>query len=316
MAVRAGGVAGVITLDCIVAGEIYLDLTMSGFHTWPEPGTEAFATDFFREIGGGTSITACGLAKLGSRTAAFGLVGNEWGQWVVARLKENGVDTSSIGCVPEEPTGFTVVASMPADRAFLSYGGANRCLPALLEEAARSNSFVGARHVHLACAPALSGARELLAAMHRDGCTVSIDVGWHVKWLSDPRSVALLSDVDLFFPNEVEARLMTGEDDPAKALEYFREVGARAVALKLGAGGAALLWEGQIYRVGRHAVETRDTTGAGDCFDAGFLHYWFQGEPPEVCLRAGNICGAVSTEAYGAITPFPTVERLKQEMAG
>ena len=300
--------------DFIVAGEIYLDLTMAGFKTWPKPGMESFAEEFFREIGGGTSITACGLAKLGSRTAVLGLVGSEWGQWVVARMKESGVDTAGVGCVLEEPTGFTVVATTPEDRAFLSYGGANRKLPALLEEAMRTNQFIGARHVHLACAPPLASAGELIAAIHRDGCTVSVDVGWHEEWLSDPRAKALLPEIDWFFPNEVEARFMTGEAEPDQALAWFRKAGARGVALKLGPAGAALLEDGRVYRVDRHPVTPRDTTGAGDSFDAGFLHYWIEGEVPEACLRAGNICGAVSTEGYGAIGAFPTLERLKKEM--
>jgi sugar/nucleoside kinase (ribokinase family) len=82
--------------------------------------------------------------------------------------------------------------------------------------------------------------------------------------------------------------------------------------LKLGARGAALLWDGRILYEPPLPVTPRDTTGAGDCFDAGFLHAYLRCEPPQKCLRVANICGALSTEAYGGIEGFPTPERLHQ----
>jgi sugar/nucleoside kinase (ribokinase family) len=62
------------------------------------------------------------------------------------------------------------------------------------------------------------------------------------------------------------------------------------------------------------AVTPVDTTGAGDCFNAGFLHAWLTGYAPGDCLRAANICGALSTESYGGIEGFPSQERFQREM--
>ena len=53
------------------------------------------------------------------------------------------------------------------------------------------------------------------------------------------------------------------------------------------------------------------TTGAGDSFDAGFLHAWLKGKRPEESLRTANICGALSTEKHGGISGFPDTARLK-----
>jgi sugar/nucleoside kinase (ribokinase family) len=64
-------------IEVVVAGELYADLIMGGFDFWPQPGQEAFAKEFRREIGGGAAITACGLATLGSATALFGIVGSD-----------------------------------------------------------------------------------------------------------------------------------------------------------------------------------------------------------------------------------------------
>ena len=78
--------------------------------------------------------------------------------------------------------------------------------------------------------------------------------------------------VDLFFPNAVEAARMTGEREPETMLRAFQSAGARAVVLKMGERGAAMLVENRLLHLAAPRVNTVETTGAGDCFDAGFLY--------------------------------------------
>jgi ribokinase len=302
------------TLDVIVGGDLFVDLIFSGFPCWPQPGTEAFAREFHRDVGGGAAISACGLARLGSRTAILGAVGHDSGQWVAERLNSAGVSTSQLRFEPVEPTAITVAISTPEERTFLTYHGTNSCFPAMLRAAVSSGQLANARHIHLAWAPDLDTGAALLAAIRGEGCTISLDAGWHEEWLADPRSIALLPLIDIFFPNEVEARRMTGEVDYERMLRRLASAGARRVALKLGPDGAAMLWDGDIMRVKPCPVRPIDTTGAGDCFNAGFLHFWLRGEAPLTCLRAGNFCGGASTEAHGGINGFPDRERVKLEL--
>jgi len=139
----------VITIDALVAGEMYVDLILGGFEYWPQPGHEAFAREFRRDIGGGASITAAGLATLGSTTGIFGIVGTDHHPWIVRRLEERGVDTTDLQTHPEEPTAITVAVSTPEDRAFFTYLGANQHFYGVLEEAAKVRHFKRARHIHL-----------------------------------------------------------------------------------------------------------------------------------------------------------------------
>jgi len=298
-----------MSVDVLVAGELYVDLILSGFDSWPEPGQEAFAREFRREIGGGAAITACGLAALGTRTGVFGIVGSDHYNWIANRFRERGVDTELLLRHESEPTGFTVAVSTPRDRAFFTYLGANRDFAARLARQA-----LPARHLHLGFAPPWNNAGELFHAIHASGCTISIDAGWHEDWLADARALETLRHVDLFFPNETEAARLTGQTDPDRMLRRFREAGLPGVALKLGAGGAALLLAGEQYRANPLNVNVIDTTGAGDCFDAGFLHAWTHGRAPQDCLRIANICGALSCEAYGGLAGFPTRPRLEHEL--
>ena len=299
-------------VEVVVAGDIFVDLILGGFTSWPEPGTEVFARNYRREVGGGAAITACGMARLGSRTSVLAVVGRDTGDWVSQRLASCGVDAGLLRFDEAEPTAVSVGVSTAEDRTFLTYQGANSGFPAALAEAATNGSLASIRHLHLGWAPILDSADELLAAIKQNGCTVSLDTGWHEDWLSDPRASKLLRQIDLFFPNEAEAARMTGERGMERLLAAYEESGVRRVALKRGRAGAALLWDGEILQAPALPVVAVDTIGAGDCFNAGFLHYWLQGESPLTCLRAGNICGAASTEGYGGVEKFPDAQRIER----
>lgn len=280
-----------------VAGEIYLDQIFTGFAAWPQPGEEAFATGYAREAGGGAPHTASGLARLGRQVSLAGAVGRD--SWVLERLQAIGIDTSLLCRDAAEPTGTTVAVSRGAERTFFTYRGANAALGGVLR------LLPGGGHLHLACAPA----PETLAQLRSRYASLSLDTGFVREWLAAPFAAEALRLVNWFLPNELEAALMTGESDPEAMLHWFARRGIHAV-IKLGPRGSAALDQGRLLLAPSIAVDPVDTTGAGDCFDAGFLDAWLAGAPPARCLRAGNICGALSTRAAGGIAAFPTREEL------
>jgi sugar/nucleoside kinase (ribokinase family) len=297
-------------VDVLVAGDLFLDLVMSGFESWPRPGEESFAKEFHKEVGGGAAITACCLAKLGLRTLVLGAVGKTDGQWMLDELRLRGVDTSGIRVTETEPTAFTVSVSSARDRALFTYGGANRELPGVLGNLTVLAEQTRVRHIHLAHALNPPQAAPLFQSIRDRGWSLSLDVGWHPEWFADPQAVAALNRLDIFFPNEREASEITKQTDPRRMLEAFQQMGLRHVSLKLGAEGAALLWDGEITFQQAGPIEPVDTTGAGDCFDAGFLYAWLRGMEPRRCLRAGTVCGELSVRALGGIAGVPSKEEL------
>lgn len=297
----------------IVAGEIFVDLLMIGVDAWPAPGKEIFAHSFRREVGGGTAITASALARLGCDAGVLAVVGADYGEWTIQRLQECGVRTDTIYAEQLDASGFTVIATRPEDRAFITYPGTNRAFPSVLRKWMES-AVQFPRHVHFSVPLRLEEAGDVIAAIRKHNATVSLDVGWNEQWLSNERAWSVAGQVDIFFPNEVEATRMTGQDDPTKMLRTFADRGLKHVVIKLGPKGATMLWEGATYQVDPLRVASVDTTGAGDCFDAGFLHFWLSGALPMECLQAANVCGALSTEHHGGIAGAPSLERLQAEL--
>lgn len=302
------------TWDVVVVGDFFMDVVMSGFYMMPRLGEEAFAKTLRQEIGGGAAITSSGLARLGMNVAVLGVVGKEDGMWIVKKLIAAGVNASALEHHATESSGVTVSVSTAEDRAFYTYYGANEHLPILLKDPGARALMANARHVQFACAPDPALDAGLFPELHDAGCTVSIDVGWHEYWLTDPRNHVMLSEADMFFPNEREAALMTGRRDPEDILQALQSNGVRNIALKLGAKGAVLSWEGELFWCPPYPVESVDTTGAGDCFDAGFIYAWLNGEPPEDCLSTACVCGALSTRGLGGIETFPFKEELEEAL--
>lgn len=294
-----------------VIGEFFVDHVFSDFHSLPKLGEESFARSYRREVGGGAAITACGLAKLGIDVIAIGAIGEEDGEWMVRRLDSLGVNCSNLHLQPGEPTGITVSVSTREDRAFFTYYGANVRLSTILQDSGTTKILSSARHVHFACALDLARDGALLSTVRRKART-SIDVQSHMSWLTRSESLNILRQCDIFFPNEMEAGWVSAAVDPPEILHKLKEKGLKRVALKLGGKGAALLWGSRQLLVDPFPAQTVDTTGAGDCFDAGFIFGWLQGYSTRRCLAIANICGALSTRAYGGVEGFPTLAELEE----
>jgi sugar/nucleoside kinase (ribokinase family) len=294
-----------------VIGEFFIDEIFTEFTALPKLGEECFARKFQREVGGGAAITACGLAKLGIRVSVLGAVGKDDGAWVVDRLRSLGVDCSGLEFPPEEPTGITVSVSTREDRAFFSYYGANAHLERLLRRPETAQVLESCSHVHFACAPDAVTDGRLFAALRRHS-RISIDVQSHVSWLTRPESLQILRQCEIFFPNEREGGWISCAMEPHDILLRLRDKGVRGVALKLGGKGAALLWRRREFLADPLPVEALDTTGAGDCFNAGFIFARLRGDNPQRCLEIANICGALSTRALGGIAGFPSPQELSE----
>jgi sugar/nucleoside kinase (ribokinase family) len=297
--------------DAILVGDLFIDLIMTGFPTMPRLGEEGFASACSRETGGGAASTACGLSALGLKTALLAIAGADEVAWCRQRFAARGVDTSLLIADPALATAITVAVSTPEDRIFYTYYGPNAQLPAVLGQRQTWELLATGRHVHFAMPVEPQLLSELAAWLRERQTSTSIDVGWQEAWLSGTSSIPALAHVDWFLPNEHEAERMTGESDPRRMLDWFHQQSARGVAIKLGPQGSTSSALSEFRIIPSIPVTPIDTTGAGDCFNAGFLYGVLNGTPIEDSLQLGNLCGALSTEAPGGIAGFPSWDRLR-----
>lgn len=301
----------------LVVGEVNVDLVLKGLHAEPAPGQEVLADDFLMTPGSSSMICAMGMARLGNAVAFHGRLGADaWGRYCLDALRDAGIETASMHPETALRTGITVSLSTPRDRSLVTFPGA---IAALRAEDVSDALLAGARHLHVSSfylQKALRpGIRALFARARAAGLSISLDPGFdpEQRWGDDLRGV--LEDVDVFLPNEEELRALTGETDVRKALAAL-DNGRTLIVAKRGRQGCAVLHEGTLLIAPALAIEAVDSTGAGDSFDAGFLHAWLRELPLRDCLRWGNACGSLSTRGIGGTTRQASADEVTALLTG
>jgi sugar/nucleoside kinase (ribokinase family) len=107
----------------------------------------------------------------------------------------------------------------------------------------------------------------------------------------------------VFLPNEREAQKAAGVSDLEAAVKKLAAL-VPLVVVKLGREGALAQRGSERFVSPALTVEAVDAVGAGDSFDAGFLHEYVRGADLPVCLAAGNVAGAFSTTRPGGTEAF------------
>jgi sugar/nucleoside kinase (ribokinase family) len=292
----------------LFAGEINVDLVLHGYEAFPSPGREVLVQDSRLVLGSATAIMAMGLARLGTPVAFVGKVGDDlFGRYCLEDMASRGIDVSRVVRDAGLKTGVTVSISHPGDRALVTHLGA---IAALTGADVPDAALAGRDHLHVSSFFFQEGLRPdvpaLFARAHRAGLTTSLDTGFDPSGRWDAGLREALRETDLFFPNEVELKALSGCNDPASGLRALANGVTRTVA-KLGEQGAMTLDGDLVVEVPAFRVETVDTTGAGDSFNAGFLNRWLDEAPLLECLRLGAACGALSTRALGGTAGQPTL---------
>jgi sugar/nucleoside kinase (ribokinase family) len=291
----------------LIAGELNVDLVLQNYHSFPQLGQEVLVDDMSLTLGSASAICAAGLARLGSAVLFAGKVGcDAWGDLALDKLGGLGIDLRYVMRDSSIQTGLTVSLTSAKDRALITYLGS---IAELRASDIQDAWFEGCRHLHVSSfylqQGLRSGLKSLLARAHRAGLTTSIDPGFDPSGRWERDILDTLEEVDLFFPNEVELQAVGGSADPLAALHALDNGRTRTVA-KLGAQGCMMLVNRSPLVIPAFRVQTVDTTGAGDSFNAGFLHAWLNGRDLADSARFGAACGALSTLGLGGTTAQPT----------
>lgn len=287
----------------VVVCEINVDIVVAGLQGPPVFGAEKAVDRVILTAGSSGVLAATGMAALGLRVAVCGLIGDDlFGRVMLDHLDRHGIDRTGVVIDPAQRTGASIMLSAEHDRAILTDPGA---MAALTLDRIRLDVLARARHLHFTSYFLQAALRPqvpaLLERAHALGLTISADTG------HDPEETWCVADLlpglDLFLPNQVEALAISGGASPAEALEWLAARVPTAV-VKLGPDGAMAACSSERVCLPAFAVPVRDTSGAGDAFDAGFLSGWLAGQPLAACVARGNACGALTAAHLGGTGGF------------
>lgn len=275
--------------------------------------------------GGDTSNVAISAARQGARVGMITHVGRDpFGDSFMQLWQDEGVDTSTVRQRDDAATGIYFVTHGPDGHQFSYFragSAASRMQPADLPTEALTQTRL--LHVSgISQAISASAADAVFAAIHTvkaAGGLVSYDTNLRLKLWPLDRARAVIHGAmtfcDIALPGLEDAEQLTGQNDPDAIVDTYLGLGAKVVALTLGAKGALVATPDERRLVSGRPVDAVDATGAGDAFDGAFLAGLTQGLSPFDAATRANAAAALSTRGYGAVAPIPRRDEVDAFLA-
>jgi tagatose kinase len=265
-------------------------------------------------------------ARLGHRAGIIGGVGaDDFGKCVLERLQKDGVDCRYVRQYLHHSTAV----------AFVTYfaDGSRKFIYHIDGTPAAMTGFDGSENLgqpdffHIMGCSLMINERfrlDILSAMHacvKNGAVISFDPNIRVELLQGRPLEEVVQPVlevcTVLLPGITELAWLSGEPDPAAGARHlFERYPLELIVLKRGSQGCSVYSrDAKVLHVPAYAVAEVDPTGAGDCFDAGFLCALLDGCSLEESARTAAAAGALNTAAFGPMEGSISPHAVRELMA-
>jgi 2-dehydro-3-deoxygluconokinase len=289
------------------------------------PGPLEQVPTFHKRTAGAETNVAIGLARLGLRVAWASRLGTDsMGRYLLGEMQREGVDCSRVACDPTQRTGFQFKGRVTdASDPPVEYHRKGSAASQMGPDDVDAPWLATARHLHATgvfaaiSASARAAAHKTLDVMRAAGRTISFDPNLRPTLWAGPEEMrreinALALRADWVLPGLEEGRFLTGEATPEAIAAFYRERGARLVAVKLGPEGAYYDGEqGSGFIPGFPVPQVVDTVGAGDGFAVGVVSALLEGRGAADAVRRGAWIGARAVQVLGDTEGLPTRAQLQ-----
>ena len=294
----------------VVVGSLNMDFVVRTSHL-PTPGETVLGHSFQMIPGGKGANQAVAAAKLGAASVTAKMIGrvglDPFADHLKASLSSAGVDVSAVHASRSQPTGAALIAVDAAghNQIVVASGANIDLVPRDVESMRRV--FRGCRIALFQLEIPLATVAAALRLAREEGLRTILDPA-----PAQALPLAMMQDIDILTPNEVEAFMLLGRaperialDDAPAIAAAVAELGARMVVLKLGDRGCFFHGAGEAYHVPGFAIEAVDSTAAGDTFNADAAIALAEGSPFSHALRFANAAAAISVTRSGAQASAP-----------
>ena len=258
---------------------------------------------------GAPFIFAMQAARLGMKTAAIGAVGDDaFGDSLRDQLLADGVSTDGLHQLLDQTTGIAFVAyHADGSRDFVFSLGAGGQLG---REMLDPELFKGLRCFHVMGSTlsmsqtALEVCQQALEMAQAAGALISFDPNLRPELLPPEQArfafAPFIAAADILIPTEEELLQLIVANSLDQAIDtLLTERPERIIVVTRGADGCSVYTTDGRIDVAGFPAEEIDPTGAGDCFDAGFITALLEGKTVAEAAQLGNACGALTVNAKG-----------------
>jgi len=290
-------------LDIVCLGHVLYDIRCY-VDSFPLPDKLSIMAGRLKHSGGGSaSNVVVNLQRLGLKTGMIGKVGfDEYGWFVVQNFRNFGVNTDHILVDFKNPTGVSLIlVNKQGVPEFVQMIGASE---PILSEEIREEYIQKARHLHMSGInpEALLHASKIA---RESGVTVSFDSGRKKSELGLSKLKPILKNVDTLIINRHEAKIMLGLEGDIKILDVAKKLRKKigedkTYIIKGGKEDVLTCSQNGDFLISSFKVAVKDTIGAGDAFDAGFLAAILRGKTLKDAVVYGGACGSLKCMQEGA----------------
>lgn len=304
--------------DVVALGELLIDFTQNGLSAQGNPLLEA-------NPGGAPCNVLALLSKLGHKTAFLGKVGQDgFGDQLADALTEVGIDTRGLRRDPVVHTTLAVVHTHPdGDREFSFYRNPGADMNLRTEELDRElladTTIFHFGSLSMTDEPCRSASREAIALVEASGALLSFDPNlreplWHSLDEAKEQILYGMAHCQILKISDNEIQWLSGLEDYDEGIAWLRsQFNIPLILLSLGKDGSRAYCGDVRVEVPAHLMpNTIETTGAGDTFFGGVLHYilehgWHPYSEAELneMLAFANAGAALITTRKGALRVMP-----------
>ncbi|MFX1577278.1 MAG: carbohydrate kinase family protein [Promethearchaeota archaeon] len=259
--------------------------------------------------GGAAANFATSLARLGSNVGLFGHVGDDSeGQAALRILREEKVDISRVRLDTGLRTGLVIILVGEEGQTMkLRYQGAN----SRLSPQDITTKLLKDVRITYSASVSIPIAKQVAKVSKKVGAQSAIDIGEELTQQSLDKVRDMICSFSIVFLNQVVFERIFNE--PPTLRKVQAEIGGNLEILNitLGKQGSITATKETAFKTPAFVVEAVDTTGAGDAFAAGFIHYMHHHFPIKEAARRAAACAALQITAPGGRAGLPTSAQVE-----
>jgi len=298
-----------------VVGSANIDLT-TFTSQFPKPGETIFGQRFDLGFGGKGANQAVAARLCGAEVFMVARVGSDlFGPATIENFRKQGIDTTHVKQIEGLSSGVAPIFVEPnGQNRILVVKGANDALkPSDVDAAAET--LKAADCIVLQFEIPVETVYYTVAFARKHGIRCILNPA-----PAQPVDLKALKDLDYFVPNENEAETISGQpvkniDEAKKCADNLVAGGIRRVIITLGANGSFLASRDDGHHMAPFAVNSVDSSGAGDAFIGSFAAFLAEGVPEKEAVRRANLYAALSTTGVGTQKSFYDRARFDAELA-
>jgi len=291
-------------LDIIGIGESDVDIYLQVDHL-PSRGEKVRALEIGKLPGGMIGNFCSAAAKQGASCGIVSMLGDDAnGKIALADYQCRGIDTNGLVVMPGGQTFYCVVYLDGSGEKYLTAVVTDLISPRL--EDISADYIRSARYVHM---NSMDYALACFVAEKLEGSDtrISLDYEAHAENPGFEDWKPVLKKVSVLFVNEDGIQSLFPKKDMDAAAWSVLGLGAEYVVVTCAEKGGLVYTKDKCYRYKAFAADNiKDTTGAGDCFNATFLSAIIKGMPVEDAMNTAAAAATLSIQAVGARTGQPT----------